>query len=666
MAVSVNLREVFSSDSQVNLSDKINFNFNQLLALGLGEPGPIGPIGLTGGIGPIGPIGPEGERGSKVFSTITIDSPPAQASLLSTSLDGDIYINTQKIFIKGTVVSGQWSEVVNFQSLITSQSLQDVFKVFQVGLETGDVSSKHAKLLRTAGQDSNNVGLATTHPMYYTGTPAYNTQLILSNFNEKKTFRIQNSAIVTNATTGDDSVFDYTALSKLVAYLPSSLTNYRHQLEIGSVDDLAITVGSNTEQYVITPVEQNLKLRKYRVSASTLTGAVYNRADFDLSGATANANSMNSEIVMSINKRGASTVNKIELALTNGEILGVRLPSAALLTDGLVISRDTSHISLGFLASASDTAVVNTTSNITKLQVKDTKITFASGNTTLEQLDNTKTIGLGTAVVVKNNRLTRGLPFPAVAVQSTDVNTLDVYEEGTWTPTLVYSEALVTGAANNAGSNLVINNASGYYVKIGQYVFVSFTIRVKYILDNGVALPTGGIGSSPLDLGYTNTNVYAVGSEKYAVRIGGLPFSPTGPSLFEVELKGAALSSPSLREVDLITTIDDGSTVTEAYIPGIVPGSVVGRAACFGSVNPVPLIGLYGHRYSGSYTAASTSRTNSVQSRVAIHDFLKVYESSSSTATIITGNGWLLNNGGACAIEEANEFGNGPAGGFVV
>jgi hypothetical protein len=36
MSVSVNLQEVFSSDSQVNLTQKINFNFNQLLTLGLG------------------------------------------------------------------------------------------------------------------------------------------------------------------------------------------------------------------------------------------------------------------------------------------------------------------------------------------------------------------------------------------------------------------------------------------------------------------------------------------------------------------------------------------------------------------------------------------------------------------------------------------------------
>ena len=58
-----------------------------------------------------------------------------------------------------------------------------------------------------------------------------------------------------------------------------------------------------------------------------------------------------------------------------------------------------------------------------------------------------------------------GITFPATQDPSTDANTLDDYEEGTWTPTL-------TGSTGSAGGyTATIEN--GRYVKIGQLVFVS-------------------------------------------------------------------------------------------------------------------------------------------------------------------------------------------------
>jgi hypothetical protein len=50
-----------------------------------------------------------------------------------------------------------------------------------------------------------------------------------------------------------------------------------------------------------------------------------------------------------------------------------------------------------------------------------------------------------------------GITFPATASASSDANTLDDYEEGTWTPTLT----------SFGGTNLV---ATGYYTKIGRIV----------------------------------------------------------------------------------------------------------------------------------------------------------------------------------------------------
>jgi hypothetical protein len=56
-----------------------------------------------------------------------------------------------------------------------------------------------------------------------------------------------------------------------------------------------------------------------------------------------------------------------------------------------------------------------------------------------------------------------GLNFPGTQVASTDANTLDDYEEGTWTPTLI-------GTGGQSGQ--AYTTQAGYYVKIGKLVHV--------------------------------------------------------------------------------------------------------------------------------------------------------------------------------------------------
>ena len=68
MPAQLNLKEVFTTDSQAVLSDKLNFNFTKLIELGIGDIGPSGPAGAIGGIGPAGQVGPRGAKGSRIFS----------------------------------------------------------------------------------------------------------------------------------------------------------------------------------------------------------------------------------------------------------------------------------------------------------------------------------------------------------------------------------------------------------------------------------------------------------------------------------------------------------------------------------------------------------------------------------------------------------------------
>jgi hypothetical protein len=72
-------------------------------------------------------------------------------------------------------------------------------------------------------------------------------------------------------------------------------------------------------------------------------------------------------------------------------------------------------------------------------------------------------IGVGTAVPSSGF----GITFPSTQSPSSDANTLDDYEEGTWTPELTF------GLAN---TGITYSTRSASYIKIGQLVFVSLII----------------------------------------------------------------------------------------------------------------------------------------------------------------------------------------------
>ncbi len=73
------IKEILASDTVSQLSDKINFNFDQLMINGGGPAGPIGPIG------PIGPVGPRG--------SVWFDGAGAPTTIIGAE-EGDYYLDT--------------------------------------------------------------------------------------------------------------------------------------------------------------------------------------------------------------------------------------------------------------------------------------------------------------------------------------------------------------------------------------------------------------------------------------------------------------------------------------------------------------------------------------------------------------------------------------------
>ena len=121
-----------------------------------------------------------------------------------------------------------------------------------------------------------------------------------------------------------------------------------------------------------------------------------------------------------------------------------------------------------------------------------------------------------------------GITFPATQSASTDANTLDDYEEGTWTPVL-------TDGVNNVASYYY---QFGSYIKVGRMVTINCTISVfnKGSITGGVyitGLPfTSGIISSGFEENILAAKVFPLGSTNYAV--GGIGTSSTTIAAYTV------------------------------------------------------------------------------------------------------------------------------------
>ena len=117
----------------------------------------------------------------------------------------------------------------------------------------------------------------------------------------------------------------------------------------------------------------------------------------------------------------------------------------------------------------------NTTAAATRFRVADSGASATAGS-----------ISLGTATPATSGV---GVQFPATQSASSDANTLDDYEEGTWTPTIT----------STGGGAATYTTQSGRYTKIGRVVTISFYV------DFGVGTLAAGqviLGGFPFTAGF--------------------------------------------------------------------------------------------------------------------------------------------------------------------
>ena len=89
----------------------------------------------------------------------------------------------------------------------------------------------------------------------------------------------------------------------------------------------------------------------------------------------------------------------------------------------------------------------------------------------------TTTIGVGGATPANTGA---GVSFPATQSASSNVNTLDDYETGTWTP------------IDSSGAGLTLTGNTGYYTKIGNMVYARMSVTYP-----STASAVGAVISTP-------------------------------------------------------------------------------------------------------------------------------------------------------------------------
>lgn len=142
------------------------------------------------------------------------------------------------------------------------------------------------------------------------------------------------------------------------------------------------------------------------------------------------------------------------------------------------------------------------------------------------------TMGVGGATPAGSGS---GITFPAAQSASSDANTLDDYEEGTWTPNLLFG-------SGSTGMTFASNGRVGTYTRIGRLVYCTLWIQLSAkgsSTGNGVitGLPftpisTASAYSAPVASHWANMNTisffggYMPANDPTIYLTGGVP--PTG------------------------------------------------------------------------------------------------------------------------------------------
>lgn len=242
MPVRINLKELFGSDSQTITIDKLNFNFNKLLELGIGLEGVRGITGETGSIGPSGIKGDQGDKGNQWF----VGTSDPNTTIFPGLMNEDFYVLSDNSQIwQYDELTDNWVVIVDLGGIVNTY-LNTAGTTFVRGFGEGSPQDSRYIMFPNRG---NTVVDQQGDTIEASGSD--NDILLLSNFNET----LQGIVLDIDDDLSDTSRY-YTALQKIYVDR-SNAVNKRYHLELGSLND----VGSTGAPFNLSTLNQNLKLR---------------------------------------------------------------------------------------------------------------------------------------------------------------------------------------------------------------------------------------------------------------------------------------------------------------------------------------------------------------------------------------------------------------------
>jgi hypothetical protein len=352
MPIRVNLKEIFPSDPQEINVDKVNFNFNKLLELGVGSPGPIGLTGPVGPAGPIGLVGPQGDRGA----TWWVDSGDPNTLTFTGLIDGDLYLDqTSTAFevYQYDDTTSTWNSVVSIAAIVNAYLSTASPSPFTTG-PTG-IPATSTKFVVFDNQVDSPAESAAKYLDYVNDgirgsfNSSNNKTLFLTNFDENN--------LLTNGVSliwpaNQNSL--YTALFKVVVAhddLPLSVKADlgRYHLEFGSLYN-------NGADSILSDLKHNLKGKFYKryiglgSGELPLTNEWINTAKFSLSTPepfTLTEVDQNGEFEFVVPKYNDEDPllpfpvrQEVYVRLGSAEAFAERTNKAAILADGISITND--------------------------------------------------------------------------------------------------------------------------------------------------------------------------------------------------------------------------------------------------------------------------------------------------------------------------------------